>query len=331
MRNRFRRPWTVVVLAAGLAWACAEEPPSGPGESLGVLAAKGGKHGGGKEGPTVDGAEPNSAPQDTTLDVHVYGSGYDETSEVTFLLNGAPTPAVTTNVTRFVSDAELVANITISADALPGDYDIQATSRRGKGVGIELFEVTGEVLEITFRDDSADGLRSDGMVNLSYCDPEVSCYEEGHDFVGAHFSGANGNLMFWLEQYGSPTIRRVEVLGEFLVTRRIYTNDNQDNQGVSVPDLRGMADGTITTRMIVERGDGKGHYRYGVNCSGNSFERDDENAIRAERIQVTRVGNTWTLEGWGARHCVVSGKGRKTTIAETPVLMPFRMTVVAIR
>jgi hypothetical protein len=324
-----------IVFTMGAIASCSGDSPSSP-ELSQILAGKGGNGGGGGgNGPTVDSADPNNAPQGTTLDVRVLGSGYDETSDVKFLLNGKPTPSVKTNATQFVSSEELVANITIDADAVPDDYDIQATNRRGKGVGIELFTITnkfGQVaLEITFRDDPTDGLRSDGMTGLAYCDPSESCYEEQQDFVAAHLSG-NGNLLFWLDPQGNGqgTTRRIEVLGELLVTRRIYTNDNQDDDGVTVPDLRTMADGTITARMIVERGDANGHYRYGVNCVGDDFGRDDANAIPGERISVTRTGDTWIFEGWGARHCVTSGKGKKAIVTETPVSMPFRMTTKAI-
>lgn len=326
----------VVPALAGLA-ACQGEPPSGPvvGE---VRFGKGNGNGGGGNGsggggaePTVDDTDPGSAPQDTTLSVGVIGTNFDEGSTVEFLLNGAKTNKVTTNFTRFVRADSLVANITIAADAVPDQYDVQVTtSRKKKGIGIELFEITlskfGQLaLEITFRDALGDGLQSDGMKGLAYCDPGVPCYEEGQE-TDARFSG-NGNLMFWLYEDSS---RRVNVLGELLLTRRIYTNDNQDGQGVTVPSLITMADGTITSRMIVERGDGNGHYRYGVNCTGDSFERDDDNAIREERISVTRSGFTWTLEGWDARHCQTSGKGKHATTTETAIWMPFRMTLVAI-
>lgn len=326
--------WPLVALTLSLAGltACSEDP-SGL-DVPGLSAAQGGKPSGGGD-PTVEDTDPGSAPQDTTLDVRVFGSNFDDGSKVAFLLDGKTTTKVVTNSTRFVSGSELVANITIAADAQPDFYDVQVTTTRGKkGVGIELFEITtgvlGEIaLEITLRDDGMDGLRSDGMTGLSYCAPDVPCYEEAQDYVAARLA-SNGNLLFWLDPNDDGTIRRVEVLGELLVTRRIYTNDNQDSEGVTVPDLREMEDGTITARMIVERGDGNGHYRFGVHCTGDSFERDDANAIPEERIQVTRSGFTWILEGWNARHCISSGKGRFVTWEETPVSMPFRMTMVAI-
>lgn len=328
-------PVRSVVLSAfvlSLLAGCAGEPPVGP-EGIALRAAKGGNgpNGGGGGDPTVEAADPSSAPQDTTLEVRVLGSNFEDGSRVDFLLDGKSTTKVTTNSTRFVSGTELVANITIALDAQADLYDIQVTTSRGKkGVGIELFEITlskwGQLaLEITFRDDEGDGLRSDGMMGLPYCDPGVPCYEQGQE-TAARLSG-NGNLMFWLYEDSS---RRVEVLGELLLTRRIYTNDTQDDSGTTIPGLFEMPDGTATVRLVVERGNDEGHYRFGMSCISDQFDRDDANSIPGERIQVTRTGYTWVLEGWGARHCITIGKGKNATVVETPYWMPFRMTLVGI-
>ena len=86
---------------------------------------------------------PNTAPQDTTLDVQVSGSGFDRGSRVDMALDGVVTPRVKTNSTRFVNKSTLVANITIAVDAEPDLYDVQVTTTKGKrGIGIELFEIS---------------------------------------------------------------------------------------------------------------------------------------------------------------------------------------------
>lgn len=144
-----------LALALGTAAACTESPTTGP-ETPAVSAAKGsngGGNGGGKGGsdPTVDDTDPGSASQNTTLDIRVFGSNYDAGSSVDLLLDGAATGKVNTNSTTFVSDRELIANVTIAADAEPELYDVQVTTSRGKkGVGIELFEVvtTAELLTV---------------------------------------------------------------------------------------------------------------------------------------------------------------------------------------
>src|ERR687890_140714 len=66
----------------------------------------------------VTSTKPAASSRDTTLDVHVLGSGFDRGSQVAFLLNGAQDPKVRTNSTRFVSQGDLVANVT--CPCLPG-------------------------------------------------------------------------------------------------------------------------------------------------------------------------------------------------------------------
>jgi probable HAF family extracellular repeat protein len=79
----------------------------------------------------------------------VYGSGFDAGSKAQWALKGVPSPKVTTNSTRFVSSRELVANITIAADADPALYDVIVTTASGKpGIGTESFEVTIEMTDL---------------------------------------------------------------------------------------------------------------------------------------------------------------------------------------
>ena len=130
---RHYRLWVAVTALAAVACSDGGMSP----EDAAVLAK------GGPGGPSVNAADPNSAPQDTTLDVRVIGSGFDEGSTVTFLLAGESTPKIVTNASTFVSADTLIANITVVADADTALYDIQVTTSRGKkGQGSELFQVT---------------------------------------------------------------------------------------------------------------------------------------------------------------------------------------------
>jgi probable HAF family extracellular repeat protein len=93
-------------------------------------------------GLAVNAASPAQAPLDTTLDVQVSGSGFEPGSRADWLLGGSSDPRVRTNSTRFVSSTALVANITISSDAVASRYDIAVTTTSGKkGIGTELFTV----------------------------------------------------------------------------------------------------------------------------------------------------------------------------------------------
>lgn len=124
--------------------SCGEEELVGPGERAIEAAAKPGSG-----DPTVTGTVPNTAPRDTTLDVQVSGSGFDAGSRVDLALDGVVSEKVRTNSTRFVSKTSLVANITIAVDADPDLYDVIVTTTKGKrGIGIELFEITYEMVEI---------------------------------------------------------------------------------------------------------------------------------------------------------------------------------------
>ena len=161
-RGRPRFSPLVFLLSMAAVWsaACSSDAPTSV-DGIDAQAAKGGISGGGggKPGgggggkpsgdPTVKATDPVSAPQDTTLDVRVLGSGFDDGSVARFLLNGVAVADVRTNSTRFVTSKELVANVTIAADAVTEFYDVEVTTLRGKrGVGIELFEVTATPVEL---------------------------------------------------------------------------------------------------------------------------------------------------------------------------------------
>ena len=91
---------------------------------------------------TVSGTVPADAPQSTTLDVTINGSGFDQGANATFPLNGANDPRVHVNSTRFVKSTQLVANVTIAPDAPAVKYDVAVLDRSGKkGIGTEMFTV----------------------------------------------------------------------------------------------------------------------------------------------------------------------------------------------
>jgi hypothetical protein len=127
----------LVAAVAGIAGACADTPsPVAPIRSLSL--------GKSPAGPSVSAASPSYAHRDTTLDVHVYGSGFTTGAVAEWALAGVPNAAkIRTNRTQVASSSELIANITISADADLALWDVTVTVTGGKkGVGTELFEVT---------------------------------------------------------------------------------------------------------------------------------------------------------------------------------------------
>lgn len=122
--------------------ACAGDPTTVSNELVPALATA-------PANPVVTGTSPTRAPQDTTLDVHVLGSGFDRGSSIDFLRDGAVDPKLHVNKVTYKTGGELIANVTITADAETVPYDVAVTTSKGKkGIGTEMFivEVKLEVL-----------------------------------------------------------------------------------------------------------------------------------------------------------------------------------------
>jgi hypothetical protein len=135
----------LLIVALVAVSACTDStPPSAPmAPELGLSAR------GGTSGPTVKSTAPDTATIDSTLDVHVFGSGFDVGSRAQWALNGVPSGKVVTNSTSFVSSTELVANITIAPDAPLASYDVIVTTSSGKGgIGTELFVITAKATDL---------------------------------------------------------------------------------------------------------------------------------------------------------------------------------------
>ena len=93
-------------------------------------------------GVTVTAATPDVGIQGTTLDVVVSGSGFDRGSRVDFARDGVVDPKLHINSTTYHTTGELVANVTIAADAVAARYDVAVTTATGKkGIGTERFAV----------------------------------------------------------------------------------------------------------------------------------------------------------------------------------------------
>jgi probable HAF family extracellular repeat protein len=100
-------------------------------------------------GVTVKSTSPDTATVDSTLDVHVFGTGFDPGSRANWAIKGVVSPKVVTNSMRFVSPTELVANITIAPDAPIASYDVIVTASSGKGgIGTECFVVTPKTTDL---------------------------------------------------------------------------------------------------------------------------------------------------------------------------------------
>ena len=135
--------------------------------------------------PTVTTTVPDSATQDTTLDVTVNGSNFDAGSVAEWAIHGVAAVKVHTNSTRFVNSRRLIANITIAVDADPVLYDVIVTAATGKkGIGTELFAVKqkqvnpGTIMEYPVSD-AALKIRSDHRAEYLTADGQRYRYESG--------------------------------------------------------------------------------------------------------------------------------------------------------
>jgi uncharacterized membrane protein len=155
-------PLALAVLAA-LGLGCMDSRSTEPSTADPAFAK-----GGGTGDPTVASADPAAAPQDTTLDVHVFGSNYDEGSRVDFSRGGVVDPKLQVNATTFRSSRELVANVTVAPDAPTVSYDIVVTKSTGKkGIGTEKFAVLvqGEMLSSPSGQSWATSVSENGLVS----------------------------------------------------------------------------------------------------------------------------------------------------------------------
>jgi probable HAF family extracellular repeat protein len=132
---------------------CGPDTPTGP--QARPEAAIGGAN------PTVKSTVPSASPRDTSISVLVEGSGYDHGSRAVWALHG-DTAFATTKIhvtsTTFLSSKELIADLTISADAPLDLYDVQVLTAGGKkGIGIERFEVTQGITTLPTLSGAGDG------------------------------------------------------------------------------------------------------------------------------------------------------------------------------
>ena len=98
--------------------------------------------------PTVRSVVPDTGRRGVTLDITIYGAGFEEDAVVQLERQGIPAEGITTNSTTFVTSSQLIANITINISADTGRYDLAVITPRRKGVGIEVFGVLYELVEV---------------------------------------------------------------------------------------------------------------------------------------------------------------------------------------
>ena len=193
-------PSCSILAAVAATLACAGDPQTAPEFAKGPPASSG--------DPTVTAAEPDMAPQDTTLNVKVTGSGFDRGSRVEFAINGVVEPKLHVNATAYRKSSELTANVTVAVDAPLLSYDVVVTTSRGKkGIGVEMFLVTESNPTLTWAfplDGSGLAVRSDG----AYPEGGESFYRPGECGVEGTLNFVSGTGAGTLQTDGSGRVRK---------------------------------------------------------------------------------------------------------------------------
>ena len=132
-----------IAILGAVALGCASESTTG----LAVPDAMYAKGGG--SGPTIKSTNPSRGEPGTTLDVRIFGSGFEAGSQASFALDGVVGGNIVTNSTTVISSGELAANISISSGAELTTYDVIVVTPGGKkGIGTEMFLVTYEAVDL---------------------------------------------------------------------------------------------------------------------------------------------------------------------------------------
>jgi hypothetical protein len=273
-----------------------------------VSAAKAGPAAAGD--PTINSVIPDSASQDTTLDVRVLGSNYDRGSVAELVLDGVPTPGVVTNSTRYKNSGELIANITIAPTALVANYDVLVTTSRGKkGIGIEKFEVNAKV-----------SCPAEVFVTMTGLSGALA--GDGANYA-AKINGVNGNLYLDLRN----TARRLVVttsLGSGSRAARTFTNNHEATCGLAAMSPAGSAGSAV---LEVEWSEPANRYtlRYGKNCVG-----EFGTVVPANKVTTNRNGNVWTLSGDAGEGILCQGRlNGKANWTPVGTAGAFSMTLTA--
>lgn len=162
-RVRLGRLIRQATFLVALVTGCSDNSPTDPAFRLAAARSGGGG------GVSVKSTFPATGQLQATLNIRVRGSGFSQGSRAIWALHGDTALSVTkvrTNSTTYVSSSELTANITIDADATLDLYDVVVITPTGKkGIGIELFEVVAQIIDLDAGDFStAYAVNNNGQV-----------------------------------------------------------------------------------------------------------------------------------------------------------------------
>lgn len=324
-RSRLLVPLLSCIPLALLVAGCTESPVAVTGIAVGSEGELDARGGG---GVSVDATDPTSAEQGSTgVAVHVFGSGFEPGSEVSFLLDRKQTEDIATSSTTFVSETEVVATIDVAAAAQPELFDVKVETPRGrKGIGIELFEVTGTApycqLEFDLVLNDALAVHSDGGGTYASGSRRVLVFT-GSNAAGFRFD-TNGSQQLdsrrdkrWVRlDFGGTAWAGIVAPGDLKGADVRYSNQEP---GLDLCLLQVGDSGTIGMDWPFEAADGE---RYGLKYGGTTFSGD---VCTAPKATVTRTSQTtWDIAS-GATACLVY----QGAILDQSVAMPFAFTITA--
>ena len=188
-----------LIVAAALAGGCSGDLSSSSAPNLRVANAQATT----TSSMSVSSTSPDSATQDTTLDVVINGSGFVSGTSAYWALAGVQDPTqVSTNSTRYVSSRRLVANITISKSATVAKWDVVVAAGTKGGIGTEAFAIKPHPVASSWMlplNSTGLGLRSDGAQS----DGTYSVYSDSVCSVSsAILEGGSGDAIM---QTNNPT------------------------------------------------------------------------------------------------------------------------------
>lgn len=309
----------LAAVAASL--ACAGEPQTAPEFAKGGTAPT--------ADPTVTAAEPDTVPRDTTLDVKVTGSGFDRGSIVEFAIGGVVEPKLRVNATAYRKSTELVANVTVAADAPLLSYDVVVTTSRGKkGIGSEMFLVTESNPTISWAlplDDSGLAVRSD----RAFPDGGESFYRHGECGVEGTLNFISGSGAGTLQTDGGGRVRKCSAWPRRLTI--IYPDGGTAETAAFFANLNALQ--TTTASIPMGRTERRS---LNLNLSLASSRCDvlryaaiyqGTQPIDADSVEVTRIdARTWEV----ASQPYPNDRAYCTTTGESYHL-PVRFRVIASR
>lgn len=245
--------------------------------------------------PSVASTTPAEAPRDTTLDVQINGSGFDQGSVAAFSVGGVMDGRVRVNSTRYVKSTQVVANVTIDADARATMYDVAVTTAGGKkGIGTELFavELRGEPLAGGML---AGGVNAAGDVS-GWANINSTCSAPYAGYVW-HLDGSRIDLPL-VSGYCGASTKGINQTG--VVLGPLFVNGGGSEPGVWIPSGAGY-----TVQVLSRPSDGVHVTAMALNDAGDVIGWSEGAA---------RIFWRSTTSGWlpvpapaGATYCQVYG------------------------